>query len=95
MAAISKTVVSIQPGKMDEAYKFLDSQSHLASSIDGMIGFAVANTGDNELTIIGVYESTSAAESASSLVQPLFAQMASFMEGTPERGVFSGVWFAG
>ena len=55
MAGISMTVASIQPGKMEEAYKFVDTQSNLASTIDGMTGFAVAATGDNELTVIGVY----------------------------------------
>ena len=94
MAGISMTVASIQPGKMEEAYKFVDTQSNLASTIDGMTGFAVAATGDNELTVIGVYETTAAAEAASPVVQGVFSEMASLMAAPPERGVFSGVWFS-
>ena len=94
MAGISKTVVGIQAGKMDQAYKFIDSQSHLASEIDGMIGFAVAATGENELTVIGIYESSKAAEAASSTISGVFSEMAPLMSNTPERGVFSGVWFS-
>ena len=96
MAGISMTVASIQPGKLEEAYKFVDtqSQSHLVSTIEGMTGFAVAATGDNELTVIGVYESTAAAKAASPVVQGVFSEMASLMAAPPERGVFSGVWFS-
>ena len=94
MAGISKTVVSIQPGKMDDVNKYIDSQSGLVSTIDGMIGFGVAATGENELTIIGVYESTKAAEAASPVVQEVFREMASMMTAPPERGVFPGVWFS-
>ena len=64
MAVITKIVLSIKPGKMDEAHKLIDSQSRLASTIDGMIGFTVAATGDTELTVIDVYKSKQAAESA-------------------------------
>ena len=54
MAAISRTILSIKEGEMGEAYKLVDAQSHLASEIEGMIGFLVAQTGDSELTIMGV-----------------------------------------
>ena len=64
MAGISKTVVSIQPGKMEEMTKYIDSQAGLVTEVDGMIGFAVAVTGEDEITIIGVYESSKDANAA-------------------------------
>ena len=94
MAGISKTVVSIKPGKIAEANKYVDSQAHLVTELDGIIGFAVAKTGDNELPIIGVYESTEAATAASPVVQEVFAEMAAIVAAPPERGVFSGAWFS-
>ena len=94
MSGISKTVVSIKPGKIAEANKYVDSQAHLVTELDGIIGFAVAKTGDNELTIIGVYESTDAATAASPVVQEVFAEMAAIVAAPPERGVFSGAWFS-
>ena len=93
MAGISKTVVSLQSGKMGEVSKFIDSQSHLVTALTGAIGFAVAVTGEDEMTIIGVYESTKAAEDASGTVQEIFSDMASFMQSPPNRGVYSGAWF--
>ena len=58
MPGISKTVVSLQPGKMEEVSKFLDAQSGAVTELDGMIGFAVAVTGEDEITLIGLYESS-------------------------------------
>ncbi len=95
MPGISKTVVSIQPGKMEEITKYIDSQAGLVTELDGMIGFAVAVTGEDEITIIGVYDSSKDARAASDTVQKVFAGAASYMAAPPERGVFSGVWFSG
>jgi hypothetical protein len=55
----------------------------------------VAVTGEDEITIIGVYESSKDANAAADTVQKVFAGAASFMAAPPERGVFSGVWFSG
>ena len=93
MAGISKTVVNLQPGKMEEVTKFIDSQAGLVTELDGMIGFAVAVTGEDELTIIGLYESSQNARDASDTVQKVFADIAAFVASPPERGVYSGVWF--
>ena len=79
MAAISRTILSIKEGEMGEAYKLVDAQSHLASEIEGMIGFLVAQTGDSELTIMGVYESTKAAEAATPIVMKSMATMSSLL----------------
>ncbi len=76
MPGISKTIVSLQPGKMEEVTKFLDAQSGLVTELDGMIGFAVAVTGEDEITIIGLYESSQNARDASDRVQKIFSDMA-------------------
>ena len=94
MPGISKTVVSLQPGKMEEVTKFLDEQAGLVNELDGIIGFAVAVTGEDEITIIGIYESSKNAEAASDTVQKVFSDMASLMASPPDRGVYSGVWFS-
>tara|TARA_Y100001936_G_C15853593_1_gene548605 strand:- start:211 stop:498 length:288 start_codon:yes stop_codon:yes gene_type:complete len=93
MSGISKTVVSLQPGKMEEVTKFIDTQAHLVTELEGIIGFAVAVTGTDEVTIIGVYENTKSAEAASGTVQKVFSEMAPLMSAPPDRGVYSGVWF--
>jgi len=93
MSGISKTVVSLQPGKMEEVTKFIDTQSHLVTELEGIIGFGVAVTGTDEITIIGVYESTKSAEAASGTVQKVFSEMGPLMTAPPDRGVYSGVWF--
>jgi len=94
MAGISKTVVSIKPGKMEEIYKLIDSQSHYATELDGLIGFLVPETGDHEITIIGVYDKTASAEAASGAVQKVFAEGAELMASQPNRGVYSGKWYS-
>ena len=93
MSGISKTVISIKPGKMDEVYKLIDSQAHYVTELDGIIGFAVAETGNNEITIIGIYKSAQAAEAASPTAAKVFAEGAALMAATPNRGVYSGKWF--
>ena len=65
MAGISTTVVNLKPGKMEEVTKFIDSQSSLVTELEGIIGFGVAVTGEDELTIIGVYQSSQNARDAS------------------------------
>lgn len=93
MAGISKTVISLQPGKMEEVTKYIDTQSGLVTELNGIVGFAVAVTGEDEITIIGVYESSQNARDASDRVQKIFSDMAPFVASPPERGVYSGVWF--
>ena len=93
MPGISKTVVSLQPGKMEDVTKFLAAQSGVVTELAGMIGFAVAVTGEDEITIIGLYESSQNARDASDKVQEIFAGMAPFVASLPDRGVYSGAWF--
>ena len=44
MAGISKTVLQIQPGKVDEAVEFIKSVEARASELDGITGFGLAIT---------------------------------------------------
>ena len=64
MAGISRTVVHLQPGKMEEVTKFIDSRAGLVTELEGNIGLAIAVTGVDELTIIGGYESSQNARDA-------------------------------
>ena len=57
MAGISETVVSIKPGNMEEVNKYIDSQLGLLSTIDDMMGFAVAATKKRILTTAELVES--------------------------------------
>ena len=93
MAGISKTVISLQPGKMEEVTKFIDAESGSVNQLDGIIGFAVAVSGENEITIIGLYESSQNARDASDTVQKIFSDMAPFVASPPDRNVYSGAWF--
>ena len=93
MAGISKTVISLQPGKMEEVTKYIDAQSGLVIELNGIVGFAVAVTGEDEITIIGVYESSQNARDASDTVQKIFSEMAPLVASPPDRDVYSGVWF--
>ena len=94
MAGISKTVIHLLPWKMEEVTKLIDSQSHLVTELDGMTGFVVAVTGENEMTIIGVYESNQNARDVPGTVQQIMSDMAPFVASSPDRSVYSGVGFA-
>ena len=54
---------------------------------------AIAVTGEDEITIIGVYESSQNARDASDTAQKIFAEMGPFVASEPDRSVSSGVWF--
>ena len=94
MAGISKTVISLQPGKMEEVTKLIDSRAGLVTELEGIIGFAVAVTGEDEITVIGVYESSQNARDASETVQSVMSELAAIATAPPHRGVDSGVWFS-
>ena len=93
MPGISKTVVSLKPGTMEEVTKFLDEKAREINQLPGGLGFAVAVTGDDEITIIGLYEASQNARDAGDKVQGYFAEMAAFVAAPPNREVFSGAWF--
>ena len=92
MAAISRTVINIKEGKMQEAYNLLDSKTQMISDIDGLIGFLIAQTGENELTGMGVYENTKSAEAVAPVFREVMGEMAPLVDGQPERGIYPGIW---
>ena len=92
MAAISRTVINIKEGKMEEAYKLLDSKTQMISDIDGLIGFLIVQTGENELTGMGVYENTKSAEAVAPVFREVMGEMAPLVDGQPERGIYPGIW---
>ena len=93
MPGISKTVVGLKPGKMEDVSKFLDEKAGEINQLAGGLGFAVAVTGEDEITIIGLYEASQNARDAGDKVQEYFAEMAPFVASPPNREVFSGAWF--
>ena len=92
MAAKSRTVLTIKEGKMKEAYDFLDSKTQMNSEMDGLIGFLIAQTDDNELTAMGGYENTEAAEAVTPIFIEVMGEMASLVDSQSGRGVYPGIW---
>ena len=64
MPGISKTVVSLKSGSMEGITKFIDEKSDEINQTAGGLGFAVAVTGEDEITIIAIYESSQKARDA-------------------------------
>ena len=93
MPGISKTVVSLKPATMEAVTKFLDEKAGEINQLPGGLGFAVAVTDEDEITIIGLYEASKNARDAGVQVQEYFAEMAPFVAAPPNREVFSGAWF--
>ena len=93
MPGISKTVVSLKPGSMEDISKFIDEKADEINQTAGGLGFAVAVTGEDEITIIGLYEASQNARDAGDTVQKLFTEMAPLVAAPPNREVFSGAWF--
>ena len=94
MPGISKTVISLQPGKMDEVTKLIDSTSSQVLALEGVIGFAVAVTGEDEITVIGVYQSSQNMNDANESIREIMSGLVPFAAGPPDRGLYSGVWFS-
>ena len=93
MPGISKTVISLKPGKMEDVTKFLDEKAGEINQTRGELGFAVAVTGEDEITLIGLFEASQNARDAGEYVQTIFAEMAPLVAAPPNREVFSGAWF--
>jgi len=93
MPGISKTVISLKPGKMEDVTKFLDEKAGEINQTPGGLGFAVAVTGEDEITLIGLFEASQNARDAGEYVQTIFAEMAPLVAAPPNREVFSGAWF--
>ena len=94
MAGISKTVISLQPGKMEEVTKYIDAASSQVLALEGVIGAAVAVTGEDEITVIGVYQSSQNMNDANESIREIMSCLLPFCAGPPDRGLYSGVWFS-
>ena len=94
MAGISKTVISLQPGKMEEVTKYIDAASSQVLALEGVIGAAVAVTGEDEITVIGVYQSSQNMNDANESIREIMSGLIPFCAGPPDRGLYSGVWFS-
>ena len=93
MPGISKTVVSLKPGTMEAVTKFLDEKAGEINQLPGGLGFAVAVTGEDEITIIGLYEASQNARDAGDKVPEYFAEMAPLVAAPPNKEAFLGAWF--
>jgi len=58
MPGISKTVISLKPGTMEDVTKFLDEKAGEINQPPGGLGFAVAVPGEYEITLIGLFEAS-------------------------------------
>ena len=93
MPGISRTTVSLKPGKMEEISKFLDEKADEINQFVGALGFEVAVASEDEITVIGLYESSQNARDAADTGSSIFAEIAPFVATSPNREVFSGSWF--
>ena len=64
----------------------------MISDIAGLRGFLIAQTAENELTGMGVYENTKAAEAVAPVFMEVMSEMAPLVDGQPERGIYPGIW---
>ena len=94
MAGISKTVLTAKPGKLQEVVDTIKSMTSRAQEVNGMQGFGLAITGDNEVTVFGVYDKVQDSEAAAPIVAEVFGDMGPLMDSVPDRGIFEGFWFS-
>ena len=93
MAGISRTLVTLKPGKMEEFLEMGRGVVDRVSEVPGLIGFGWAQLGDDKVGIFGIYDNTESAEGAMAVVGDVFADMAPFLAEPPERNVFEGEYF--
>ena len=94
MAGISRTLVTLKPGKMEEFLEMGRGVVDRVSEVPGLIGFGWAQMGDDKVGIFGIYDTTESAEGAMAVVGDIFATMAPFLAKAPERNVFEGEYFS-
>jgi len=92
MNAISGTVLQMEPGTQDEAEAFIDQKANEISSIAGIINWGSIYTGENEVTVIAVYENRASAENATKFVNEVLADFAQFVTVPPVRDIYDARW---
>ena len=86
--------MTAKPGKLQEVVETIKSMTSRASEVEGMQGFGLAITGDNEVTVFGVDDNVKDTELAAPIVAEVFGDMGPLMTSVPDRGVFEGFWFS-
>ena len=94
MAGISRTLVTVKSGKMDEFLAMGRGEVDLVTDVPGLIGFGWAQMGEDKVGIFGIYDTPASAEGAMAVVGDIFADMAPFLAEAPERNVFEGEYFS-
>ena len=92
MAAISRTVIKIKPGKDTEVEDYIDQKANEISSILGIKNWGVIYTGENELTVVAVYENREDAEKATAFVNEVMADFVPLVAAHPVRKIFDARW---
>ena len=92
MAAISRTVINIKPGKETEVEDYIDQKANEISSILGIKNWGVIYTGENELTVVAVYENKEDAEKATAFVNEVMADFVPLVAEQPVRKIFDARW---
>ena len=64
MNAVSKTIIQIKLGKRGEVEDYIDQKTSEVNAIPGIKTWGIIYTGENEVTVIAVYENKKSAEQA-------------------------------
>ena len=87
MKVASRTIVQIKPEKQKEVDSFMKDKAGQISSIEGLITWGYINTGENEITVIAVYDSQADA------VNTVLADAASLVVAPPVRNIYEAHWY--
>ena len=92
--AISRTVLTIKDGMMDEAREFGESKKDVILEIPKIIGLGWLILSDTQMAVVGVYENQEDAAAAGPKASEIFSEMAEFLAAPPERNIYEGEWFS-
>ena len=87
------TVIKMKPDTQNEAEAMIDQKAKEISSISGLISWGNIYTGENEATVIAVYDSRESAENATKFVNEVLADFAQFVTAPPVRNIYDARWF--
>ena len=93
MKVASRTIVQIKPEKQKEVDSFMKDKAGQISSIEGLITWGYINTGENEITVIAVYDNQGDAENATPYVNTVLADAASLVVAPPVRNIYEAHWY--
>jgi len=93
MRAVSRTVVQIKPDKKSEVDEFMSQKSEEISSIEGLINWGYIYTGENEITVIAIYENKDSAQNATPYVNTVLGAVAPLVAAPPVRNIYDAQWY--